>query len=97
MPQTQDRLFVVTASNPDAKRHVDQTVAHSIDPGICAAHFPPSVLDEVKRKSTDVCLAKTSCTSKMNDLVKSSIWTVPIRSCHDRVAPASPRLDGQRF
>jgi hypothetical protein len=44
-----------------------------------------------------VCLAKTSCTSKMNDLVKSSIWTVPIRSCRDRVAPASPPLDGQRF
>ena len=44
-----------------------------------------------------LCLAKTSCTSKMKDLVKSSIWTVPIRSCHDRVAPASPRLDGQRF
>src|SRR5215472_9109627 len=53
MPQTQERLFVVTASNPDAKRHIEQTIAHSIDPSICAAHFPANVLDEVKRKSAD--------------------------------------------
>ena len=53
MPQTQERLFVVTASNPDAKRHIERTMAHSIDPSICAAHFPASVLDEVRRKSAD--------------------------------------------
>lgn len=53
MPQTQERLFVVTASNPDAKRHIEQTIAHPIDPRVCAAHFPSSVLDDVKQKSAD--------------------------------------------
>src|SRR5580700_9386486 len=33
----------------------------------------------------------------MNDLAKSSLRTVPIDSCHDRVDPACPRLDGQHF
>jgi hypothetical protein len=47
-----------------------------------------------------LCLAKTSYTYRMNDLPQSSsslVRTVPIRFCHDRVAPASPRVDGQRF
>jgi len=53
MPQTQEQLFVITASNPDAKRHIEKSVANSIDPPICTQHFDGSVLNEVMRKSAD--------------------------------------------
>jgi MoxR-like ATPase len=53
MPQTQEQLFVITASNPDAKRHVEKSIANSIDPTICTQHFDSKVLDEVMRTSAD--------------------------------------------
>ena len=53
MPQAQEQLFVVTASNPDAKRHIEVSVAHWIEPVVCEAHFEATVLDEVRQKSAD--------------------------------------------
>lgn len=53
MPEASRRLFVITASNEQAKQHVQKTIANPIDPAICAAHFPADVLDQVSRKSTD--------------------------------------------
>jgi 5-methylcytosine-specific restriction protein B len=49
----QEHLYIITASNEDAKEHVRKSIANPIDPAICAAHFPNDVLDEVRRKSTD--------------------------------------------
>lgn len=53
MPETREPLFVITASNPDAKHHVEKSIANAIDPTICAKHFESAVLDEVTRSSTD--------------------------------------------
>jgi hypothetical protein len=53
MPQTQEQLFVITASNPDAKRHIEKSIANSIEPAICTQHFDSAVLDEVMQKSAD--------------------------------------------
>ena len=50
---TQEHLYIITASNEDAKEHVRKSIANAIDPAICAAHFSNDVLDEVRRKSTD--------------------------------------------
>src|SRR5450755_1869764 len=36
---------------------------------------------------------KTSCTRGINDLAPRLIRALPLDSCHDRTAPASPRLD----
>src|SRR5258708_20329356 len=44
-----------------------------------------------------VCLAKTSYTCRMNDLVKDWFGFFRYNSCHDCVAPTFPRLVGQRF
>jgi len=52
-PPITERLFVITASNRAAKRHVEETIANSIAPAICSAHFPADVLAEVEKKSTD--------------------------------------------
>ena len=49
----QEHLYIITASNEDAKEHVRKSIANPVDPAICAAHFPNDVLDEVRRKSTD--------------------------------------------
>jgi hypothetical protein len=50
---SQEHLYVITASNEDAKQHVQKSIANPTDPTICVAHFPNDVLDEVRRKSTD--------------------------------------------
>jgi hypothetical protein len=42
-----------------------------------------------------VVLRQTSYTHKINDLAHGTIRTFPIGFLHERVAPASPRLDGQ--
>jgi hypothetical protein len=47
---SQEHLYVITASNEDAKQHVQKSIANPIDPAICVAHFPNDVLDEVRRK-----------------------------------------------
>src|SRR5260370_33451405 len=44
-----------------------------------------------------LCLAKTSYTCRMNDLVKDWFGFFRYNSCHDCVAPTFPRLVGQRF
>jgi hypothetical protein len=53
MPQTEEHLFVITASNQDAKRHIEKSIANAIDPAVCARHFDNTVLDEVIRRSED--------------------------------------------
>jgi hypothetical protein len=52
MPQM-EQLFVITASNVDAQRHIEKSIANSIDPAICTKHFDSPVLEEVTRRSTD--------------------------------------------
>ena len=49
----QEHLYIITASNEDAKEQLRKSIANPVDPAICAAHFPTDVLDEVRRKSTD--------------------------------------------
>src|SRR5260370_40047089 len=44
-----------------------------------------------------LCLAKTSYTCRMNDLVKDWFGFFRYNSCPDCVAPTFPRLVGQRF
>lgn len=53
MPQTNEQLFVITASNPDAQRHVEKSIANSIDPALCSQHFDSAVLEDVWQKSND--------------------------------------------
>jgi MoxR-like ATPase len=52
MPQT-EQLFVITASNLDAQRHIEKSIANSIDPALCTQHFDSSVLEDVRQKSAD--------------------------------------------
>ena len=53
MPQTEEQLFVITASNPDAQRHIGKSIANSIDPALCTQHFDSAVLEDVRQKSAD--------------------------------------------
>src|ERR1035437_4965944 len=53
MPQTEEQLFVITASNPDAQRHIGKSIADSIDPALCTQHFDSAVLEDVRQKSAD--------------------------------------------
>ena len=53
MPQSEERLFVITASNPDAKRHIEKSIANPIDPAIYTRFFDSTVLDELLRQSKD--------------------------------------------
>jgi hypothetical protein len=53
---------------------------------------PPPTLS-----SSPLCLAKRSYTCEINDLAYRLIRSFPLESCHDRVAPAFPRLVGQFF
>jgi hypothetical protein len=42
-------------------------------------------------------LANTPYTHKINDLAQGTIRSFPIGFLHERLAPAPPRVDGQRF
>ena len=53
MPQTEEQLFVITASNADAQRHVEHSIANSIDSSLCAKHCDSAVLENVRQRSTD--------------------------------------------
>ena len=53
MPQTEEQLFVITASNADAQRHIGKSIANSIDPALYTQHFDSAVLEDVKQKSAD--------------------------------------------
>jgi hypothetical protein len=48
-----EQLFVITASNADAQRHIEKSIANSIDPAFCAKFFDSPVLEEVMRSSAD--------------------------------------------
>ena len=52
MPQT-EQLFVITASNADAQRHIGKSIANSIDPALCTQHFDSAALEDVREKSAD--------------------------------------------
>src|ERR1019366_5061237 len=52
MSQT-EQLFVITASNLDAQRHIEKSIANSIDPTLCTQHFDGAPLEDVKKKSAD--------------------------------------------
>src|SRR5207302_5680156 len=47
------QLFVITASDPSAREHVEKSIAHPIDPNLCAAHFSEQLLNQVKAQSGD--------------------------------------------
>jgi predicted RNA-binding protein with PUA-like domain len=51
MPDTEKQLFIITASNPDAARHVEKSISHPIDRALCEQHFPSLVLSEVTQSS----------------------------------------------
>jgi 5-methylcytosine-specific restriction protein B len=51
--QAAEQLFVITASNPDAKRHVEKSIANPIDPALCAKYFDSATLNEVVTNSVD--------------------------------------------
>jgi hypothetical protein len=48
-------------------------------------------------KQMSLWLANTPYTHKINDLAQGTIRSFPIGFLHERLAPASPRVDGQRF
>jgi hypothetical protein len=42
-------LYVITASNPSAKQHIDATIEHPIPPGKVEPYFIGDELDQVKK------------------------------------------------
>jgi energy-coupling factor transporter ATP-binding protein EcfA2 len=47
------RLFVFTASDADARDHIEKSIARPIDPHLCATHFEKALLDVVRAESGD--------------------------------------------
>ena len=55
MLASEERLFVVTASNSDAQRHAEHSIANPIDAELCSKYFDQALLDKVASSSDDGC------------------------------------------
>jgi hypothetical protein len=53
MPNNEERLFIVTASNSDAQRHVEHSISNPIDAELCKKYFDKTFLDGVATSSDD--------------------------------------------
>src|SRR5215469_10717118 len=53
MATTDEQLFVITASNQEAQRHVAKSIAQGIEPAFSSDHFDQATLAAVTQSSAD--------------------------------------------